>query len=211
MWKSLIMNLEVLEQKNQQVFSLLSSFSGFYLAGGTALALQIGHRRSVDFDLFSGNKIPSNLIKKVEQIFTRWKVRILVNNSDELTVLVDDIKITFLFYPFPVLEKLIEFKGIKLLPAKEIAVTKAYTIGRRGSFKDYIDIYFILKEKIIILEEIIKMAEKKYGDDFNARLFLEQLIYLEDIQDTEIIFLNQSVTTESLITFFSKQVSQIQL
>lgn len=51
--------------------------------------------------------------------------------------------------------------GIKLLSAKEVAVTKAYTIGRRGSFKDYIDLYFILKKKISSPEEIIKMAEKK--------------------------------------------------
>lgn len=205
------MHQEVLEQKNQKVFRLLKYFLDFYLAGGTALAIQLGHRRSIDFDLFSGKKIPADLLKKVEKIFVGWQVKILVNNSDELTVIVDNIKVTFLFYPFPVLLPLKEFQGIKLLFAKEIAATKAYTIGRRGSFKDYVDLYFILKEKISSLEEIIKIAEKKYGENFNARLFLEQLIYLEDVEDTGIVFIKEPVTKTNASSYFTKIISQIKL
>jgi hypothetical protein len=205
------MHLEVLEKKNLKVFSLLKYFPGFYLAGGTALALQLGHRRSIDFDLFTNKKIPTNLIKKVEQIFKGWLVKILVNNSDELTVLVNGVKLTFLFYPFPVLGKLNGYQGVKLLPAKEVAATKAYTIGRRGSFKDYIDLYFILKDKVSYLEGIIEMAEKKYGGNFNARLFLEQLVYLEDFNDTDIVFLKKPVTKKDIAAFFTKNISQIKL
>ncbi|MDP3758422.1 MAG: nucleotidyl transferase AbiEii/AbiGii toxin family protein [Candidatus Daviesbacteria bacterium] len=205
------MHLEVLEKKNRQIFSLLKYFPGFYLAGGTALALQLGHRRSIDFNLFSSKKIPAYLIKEVEQVFVEWPVRILVNNNNELTVLVSDVKVTFLFYPFPILGKLNEFQKIKLLPAEEIAATKAYTIGRRGSFKDYIDLYFIIKNQVSNLEGIIEMAEKKYGENFNARLFLEQLVYLEDIKDTDIVFLKKPVTKNSISSFFIKNISQIKL
>lgn len=205
------MHQEVLEQKNLKVFSLLKNFPGFYLAGGTALAIQLGHRRSIDFDLFSNKKIPADLLKKVERIFAGWRVKILVNNSDELTVTADDIKVTFLFYPFPVLLQLKEFQGIKLLAAKEIAATKAYTIGRRGSFKDYVDLYFILNEKVSNLEEIIKMAGKKYAENFNARLFLEQLVYLKDVEDVDIVFIKEPITKTNIASFFAKMISQIKL
>lgn len=205
------MHQEVLEQKNLKVVSLLKNFPGFYLAGGTALAIQLGHRRSIDFDLFSNKKMPADLLKRVEQVFTGWRVKILVNNSDELTVTVDDVKVTFLFYPFPVLLQLKEFQGIKLLPVKEVAATKAYTIGRRGSFKDYVDLYFILNEKVSSLEEIIKMAEKKYGDNFNARLFLEQLVYLKDVEDVDIVFIKEPITKTNIASFFTKMISQIKL
>lgn len=205
------MHQEVLEQKNLKVFALLKNFPGFYLAGGTALAIQLGHRRSIDFDLFSNKKIPVGLLKKVERIFAGWRVKILVNNSDELTVMVDDVKVTFLFYPFPVLLQLKEFQGIKLLSTKEVAVTKAYTVGRRGSFKDYVDLYFLLNEKVSNLEEIIKMAKKKYGDNFNARLFLEQLVYLKDIEDIDIVFIKEPVTKANISSFFAKIISQIRL
>ncbi len=198
------MHQEVLEQKNLKVLALLKNFPGFYLAGGTALALQLGHRRSIDFDLFSNKKIPADLLKKAEQVFTGWQVKILVNNSDELTVMAGGIKVTFLFYPFPVLLQLKEFQGIKLLSAKEIAVTKAYTIGRRGSFKDYVDLYFILKKKTANLEEIIKMAEKKFEGNFNARLFLEQLVYLDDVEDVDIVFIKEPVTKTNIASFFTK-------
>lgn len=205
------MHAETLAPNNQKIFSQLKNFPNFYLAGGTALALQIGHRRSNDFDLFSPKIIPANLLKKVTRIFFPWKLEVLVNNPNELTILVGGIKITFLHYPFPLLTKLVVIKGVKSLSIKEIAVTKAYTIGRRGSFKDYIDLYFILSEKGCLLMEIIRSAEKKYDHNFNARLFLEQLLYLEDLRDVEIVFLKQKVGKAQIKAFFQQEISKIKL
>ena len=65
----------------------------------------------------------------------------LINNTDELTVLVDDVKITFLKYPFPTFDPFVIYEHVPLLSVREIAATKAYTIGRRGAYKDYIDLY----------------------------------------------------------------------
>ncbi|OGE68999.1 hypothetical protein A3H81_03550 [Candidatus Daviesbacteria bacterium RIFCSPLOWO2_02_FULL_38_18] len=81
------MHQEVLEQKNLKVLALLKNFPGFYLAGGTALALQLGHRRSIDFDLFSNKKIPVDLLKKAEQVFAGWQVKILVSNSGDQIII----------------------------------------------------------------------------------------------------------------------------
>ena len=73
-----------------------------------------------------------------------------VNNPDELTVFINGVKITFLRYPFSLQNKLIDYNGIKLMNAKEIAATKAYTVGRRGTIKDYVDLYFIISEKFLL-------------------------------------------------------------
>ncbi len=101
------------------------------------------------------------------------------------------------------------FKGVNSLKIQEIAATKAYTIGRRGSFRDHVDLYFIISENYASLEEIIKIAEKKFGSDFNSRLFLEQLVYLKDIEDTDILFLKKAVSKEELEKFYIDKIKEI--
>ncbi|MCX6810005.1 MAG: nucleotidyl transferase AbiEii/AbiGii toxin family protein [Candidatus Berkelbacteria bacterium] len=200
---------EVLKAENKKIFPRLSQFKKFYLAGGTSLALQIGHRISVDFDFFSTKEIDKKLLYQVNQVFPKSKIRPTINNSGELTVFVDDVKLTFLYYPFGIVLKPIEYQNVNLLQIEEIAASKAHTIGRRGSFKDYVDLYFIISKKYCTLEEIIKLAKKKYGDEFSARLFLEQLIYLEDIKDINIIFLKKKTTKKQIQHFFEKEIAKI--
>jgi len=154
------------------------------------------------FDFFSNKEISKNLLSKIKRVFQNNKIIISVNNSDELTVFVDDVKLTFLKYPFSIFFDFVKCKNIKLLNIKEIAASKAYTIGRRGSFKDYIDLYYILFENYSDLNEIIEISEKKYKDEFNSRLFLEQLIYLKDIKEIKIQFLKGKVDRLKIESFF---------
>jgi hypothetical protein len=205
------MHYEALTENGKKLFPKLAEFPDFYLAGGTALAFQIGHRVSVDFDLFIGGKIKKTLLAKVEEVFSKCTREILVNNSNELTLLADSVKITFLSYPFPVLLPFEKQKGINFLGIKEIGATKAYTIGRRGQIKDYIDVYFILKEQHATLLEIMEFAEKRYGEAFDRRLFLEQLLFLDDIEDAKISFLRDPIDKNGLKEFFESEVRKIQL
>lgn len=205
------MHPEALSKKNKKICDHLAEFADFYLAGGTGLALQIGHRISVDFDLFSQKEISKNLLGKVKSVFSHNQIRVSVNNIDELTVFIEGIKISFIRYSFPVIFDLIDYTGFKLLSIKEIAVTKAYTIGRRGSLKDYIDLYFAILGSYVSLKEIIDIAGKKYKDEFNDRLFLEQLIYLDDLQSQRIIFLKQKVSRQQLKEFFEREIKKINL
>lgn len=206
------MHLEALTQNSKSLLPRLGKFSEFYLAGGTALALQIGHRISVDFDLFSEAEIEKNLLPKVKRVYTDVPISVSVNNPDELTVFIQETKVTFLHYPFPTFSVLDVYEGIRVLTIPEIAATKAYTIGRRGSYKDYIDLYFVLAEHHASLEDIIRLAEKKYGGEFNDRLFLEQLIYFEDIEDTTITLLRgDEINMPALEKFFSEEVKKIAL
>jgi hypothetical protein len=72
----------------------------------------------------------------------------------------------------PTFDPFVIYEQVPLLSVREIAATKAYTIGRRGAYKGYIDLYFILSEQHATLTDIIDVAEKKFGVEFNSRLFL---------------------------------------
>lgn len=198
------MHREVLTKRAAELFPTLAQFAGFYLAGGTGLALQIGHRLSVDFDLFSTGDIKRSLLSKVEAAFADATIAPLVNNTDELTVLVDDVKLTLLKYPFPTFDPFVNCEGVPVLSVREIAATKAYTIGRRGAYKDYVDLYFVLAEGHATLAEIIDLAAKKFGADFNPRLFLEQIVFLDDVEDADVQILKPAVTRSDILEFLGK-------
>jgi len=201
------MHPEVLTKEGSQLFPSLKKFSGFYLAGGTALALQLGHRVSYDFDLFRDEKLPRSLLPRVERVFGT-AIAPLVNNADELTLTVQGVKVTFLNYPFPPVDPFELYEGVPLLSVPDVAATKAYTIGRRGSYRDYVDLYFVLSEGYATLMDIIALASKKFGEAFSATLFLQQLVYLDDVKDRDIQFLKPPVDPNELLGFFEERVRQ---
>ena len=207
------MHLEALPNMAKELLPYLENFNDYYLSGGTALALQIGHRVSIDFDFFSDNQIPKTLYVQVKKVLQdNTTTRLVVNNSSELTIFANDIKITFLYYPFPLINPLVNLRGLKLPTIQELAAIKAYTIGRRGEYKDYIDLYYLLNDKHTSLVEILELARKKYKNDFNDRLFLEQLIYLDDVNEYEVRLLKQdSITKEKLKNFFEEEVKNLGL
>lgn len=204
------MHTEALTESAKTLLPRLKKFDGFYLAGGTALALQLGHRVSVDFDFFSEQEISPDLLQLVEMLFAGYSQKILVNNKDELTFIVGETKITFLHYPFLLLYPLVDLESIKLASLREIAAMKAYTIGRRGTFKDYVDLYFLVKSDIG-LDNIIRDADKKYKEAFNARLFLEQLVYFTDITDLNTRFIKPPVSPQEVENFFEAEIKKIKL
>src|SRR5487761_2412075 len=98
------LHLEALTDSGKTLFPKLAAFKDdFYLAGGTALALQLGHRVSVDFDLFSSEPIKKTMLARVEDELAKESVTPMVATNRELTVMVKGVKCTFLHYPFAVL------------------------------------------------------------------------------------------------------------
>lgn len=127
------------------------------------------------------------MITGVEQLVGIKQV--LVNTPDELTVLnSSSVKLTFLSYPYPKVFDLVTADGnLKLFTTLGLAAQKAYTIGRKGEYRDYFDLYSILQQTEIDLEKIIQTAVTVYGNLFNPKLFLEQLSYFEDLLDFGIL------------------------
>lgn len=189
-----------------RIFPLLQKFEGFYLVGGTALALQIGHRISVDFDLFSFEELSEGLLQKIKRVFPDEKREVTLRTPEQINVLINGIKITFLYYPYKTVLPLVKYHEISLASVQEIAAMKAFAIGKRLSYKDYVDWYFLLHEKLVTLQEIIVIANKKYGGDFNDRLFLEQLASFSDVQTVEIDFLRDPVDRKSIEDFLVQTI-----
>ena len=202
---------EAINSERQNFFQKLKNFPQFYLVGGTALALQIGHRMSDDFDLFSDEDIPANLLEKVEQIFKNSKITVVINHSKQLSLIINKTKVDFVKYPFSLISDLTEYQEVKMTKISEIAAMKAYTIGRRATYKDYIDLYFILSEKHSSLLDIIKISKNKFKENFDPRLFLEQLVYLEDIREEPIQFLKKKPSKKELEIFFQKEIKKVKL
>ncbi|MFH2024266.1 MAG: nucleotidyl transferase AbiEii/AbiGii toxin family protein [bacterium] len=176
---------EILTEKQIKLLPLIKLFSKeYYLVGGTAIALQLGHRHSVDFDLFSSNKIGRRSIENRIKSNDYPINEVIYEDVDELTMIVNSVKMTFYNYPFKIIPKLF-FEGIIKMPTLlDLAAMKAYTLGRRAKWKDYVDLYFILKDHFA-LGKISERAREVFGNLFNEKLFREQLCYFEDINYSE--------------------------
>lgn len=199
--------LESLDSKRLSVFKKLKAFKKYgVLGGGTALSLQIGHRISYDFDIFVKKKIENSLWKNTKKIFGNDSSK-LVETSEELHLTTpENIAITFFHDDYKSLFPPIKTDSINLMNIADIATNKAYTLGRRPKWRDYVDLYFLLNDKYIALEKLITLSLKKFGNDFSKRLFLEQLVYYRDIIDFEIDYLQKPVSEEKIQMFFKKVV-----
>jgi len=174
----------ILDNNQTELLFLLKQFKReYYLVGGTAIALQIGHRRSIDFDLFKGSKInPSGVLAKISKAGLKYTVTRRV--YEQLNVTITDVKFTFYEYPFPV-NAAITFENIIRMPELiELAGMKAYALGRRSKWKDYVDLYFIIKN-FHSITEISQTANRIFGQLFSEKLFRAQLSYFDDIDYTE--------------------------
>lgn len=179
------MHDEIFLKEQNQLLPLIKTFSDqFGLVGGTAIALQIGHRRSIDFDLFTLNDFDNNRIRQIiRKSFLIQKT--FIENPQELTLLVDNVKLTFYKYPFEITFDE-ELKGIIKMPdLLTLATMKSFALGKRAKWKDYVDLYFIFKECSI--NEVIAKTKKIFSSEFNEKLFREELSYFDDIDYSETI------------------------
>lgn len=211
----------------------LAGFAGsplaekFYLAGGTGLALQLGHRKSFDLDFFTKTpveEISSSRVEVALRKILRHEPRLIQRAVDQASWDMFGTRVTFLAYPFPLIEPCIdggrvlspELKGVALATAREIALMKAYTIGRRAAYRDYVDLYFVLKSKAATLEYILDKAPEKFtlrGEVlFSTRLFLEQMVYTGDTPDREHalnLILGETLAAQDVEAFLQSEVRRI--
>ena len=180
------MHNEILTKEQRSLLPLVAKFKrNFGLVGGTAIALYIGHRESIDFDLFSPVEFENSSLRSV---FSRSKERldVLRNRKGELTFIVNGVHMTFFHYPYPI-EYEVFFENTARMPTLiTLAAMKAFALGQRNKWKDYVDLYFILRDHHT-LADIIKKAEDLFDSHFNAKLFRQQLSYFEDINYSEAV------------------------
>ncbi len=203
------MHKEILTKNQQKLLPFVKDFSNnYYLVGGTAVALYIGHRRSIDFDLFSDKAIDRGDIKRLIEHNDLSIQKTIFEAHDQLHLIIEDVKFTFMQFPFKI-EANTNFNTIINLPALiDLATMKSYALGGRAKWKDYVDLYFLLKFHFN-LDEIISRAKKIFCNYFNEKLFLEQLSYFDDIDESEKIeFMCEPVNDDEIKNFLIDVATQ---
>lgn len=174
----------IFSQSQVEMLPLIKQFSSdYYLVGGTALALQYGHRRSLDFDLFTTGTFENQaIIRKIRRNYTINKIH--VNESGQLTLIANGVKLTFYQYEYPIVHNE-KFEEVITMPDDlSIAAMKAFALGQRSKWKDYVDLFFVFKRHS--LQDVIDKAHQYFGEgEFNDKLFRGQLDFHQDISYVE--------------------------
>ncbi|MBV6440960.1 MAG: hypothetical protein DYG98_16730 [Haliscomenobacteraceae bacterium CHB4] len=195
------MHPEILSEQQRLLLPFVQSLKReYYLVGGTAIALHIGHRQSIDFDLFKKGivrreKLAQNLRQQ------GFEFQLLFANTESFHVSVEGVKLTFFQFPFDIPAKT-TFEGIRMPDLLHLAAMKSYALGRRAKWKDYLDLYFILRD-YFSLTDVIKKAETLFPALFSPKLFRQQLCYFDDVDYTEevIYMLGHEVGEEEVKDF----------
>jgi len=200
---------EILDRERREMLPILKNFKqDFYLAGGTSLALQIGHRKSIDFDFFTSKSIDtSELFEKSLEIFTPNEVLKIQEEKNTLSLFVNkNIKISFFKYKYPLVKKLKEEKSFQLASILDIAAMKLAAIISRSTQKDFVDLYFILQNHS--LEEVLLVAKEKFKD-INDILFLKAMTFFDDIEEDPVEFVsNKKIEFSEIKNFLVQAVKK---
>jgi hypothetical protein len=166
---------------SSQAINIIESLSPhldtFYLAGGTGLALQLGHRRSHDLDFFSDRIFnPDSILARISAN------KVFFTELGTVHCELRGIRISFLYYNVPLIQPPLPWRGIKIAHYKDIVAEKVKTISQRGSKKDFIDLYAILKLKGSI-KEVCELFKNRFKAlDMNYYHVLKSLIFFEDAE-----------------------------
>lgn len=172
---------KVITNKGKSLLELLTRqqlLKNFYLAGGTAVALQLGHRLSEDFDFFSQHEFSTlDIIQSLSQLGT---FKLTGESRGTVHGTLRGIKLSFLLYKYPLLYPTKAFRGCQIADLRDIALMKITAISSRGSKKDFIDLYFIVRE-IIDLRDLMHLFDVKYKSvAYSKYHLLKSIGYFED-------------------------------
>jgi hypothetical protein len=178
------MHPDILSKEQKELLPLIQQFKReFYLVGGTAIALQVGHRRSIDFDMFKLSSL--NAAKTLKKLSTAKNPYVVTRRvSEQINLVMNEVKITFYQYPYAI-EANVNFENVIKMPdLLTLAAMKAYALGRRAKWKDYVDLYFLLRD-YYTLNQIVEKADSLFGQMFSGKLFRAQLAFHKDIDYSE--------------------------
>jgi len=190
---------EILNKPQKQFLPKLSFLRALeaYLAGGTALALQIGHRNSIDFDFYTPKHFRSGTLEKlIKKNLPECRVKILRDTNDTFEAILNSrVRLSLFYYDYKLLKKPLIAENTTIISLEDIAAMKLIAISQRGKRRDFIDFYYLLK--IFDLRQIMQATEKKYSA-FDIYHGLRGLLYFKDADgDPEI----------SRIKIFDKKLS----
>jgi hypothetical protein len=171
------------------------SFNEFNLVGGTALALKIGHRMSVDIDLFSSSPFNSSeLGHHLTTTYQATEVRLIKNG---VFCFVNNIKIDILAHQYPLVENIDLIDGVRMVSLLDIGAMKLSAIFSSGKrLKDFVDMYALLE--IHPLNELLEACCRKYAD-LNINMVKKSLLFHDDIIFTPIEYIGSEINWPEIV------------
>lgn len=185
------------------------SYPPYYLGGGTALALQLGHRTSLDFDFYCTDKFDTGkLLETIKSNFEQ--VEIESQSEDTLLVMVEGVNLSVFYYPYPIIDNLLDWGSIKLVNLKDVAAMKVVAIIQRARQRDFVDMYYLIQK--LGIKEIINAVYKKYPwyEENNKIIFAALTYFKEADSDPEsgrVAIIDPSITWEKVKSSIKLAVS----
>lgn len=207
------MEQAVLTHTQQKLLAEIGSkglATGFYLAGGTSLAVQLHHRQSDDFDFFTEKEFDVNLLQ--EKLAEGFSYQTVLAEKKTLYIRVQGISISFIHYLHPLLKPQLEYqKGIFLARIEDIAAMKLATIAARGAKRDFVDLFCICKE-CFSLNQAFELYQQRFQSFASDRYhLLRSITYFNDAEDEPMpIILSKTIDWQAVKQFFITEAKKLQ-
>lgn len=186
---------------------------GFYLAGGTALALHFSHRTSLDLDFYTEKHFDTlKLIGEFQRVFEK-DLKEPKRAQDTLWLKIKNTDLSFFRYPYPLIRPLASYETVKLASSDDIIAMKIEAVITRGKKRDFVDIYFAIKK--YGLKRILEFFKEKYPQAFNEYVSLTALTYFEDAEKSEQgrkrVYIYSGITWQAIKKYIIEEVKKYQL
>jgi predicted nucleotidyltransferase component of viral defense system len=184
----------------------LPALRHFYLAGGTALALYLGHRRSVDLDFFSSQPFKEDaLIANLQSV---PGLSVISKSPQTVYVHVSGTKVSFIGYEYPLLFPLADFGGIAVAEVRDIASMKLSALASRGSRRDFVDLYVVAQQYGI--PQLFDLFRRKFAQaNFNLLHVRKSLAYFADAEQEPMPDMLVPLSWEEVKKFFLEQARSL--
>lgn len=196
-------------KKSIEIISSLPFAPSFYLAGGTGCAMHLGHRISHDLDFFFKERFSHSEIRDTLKEYGHF----VVDYSDSQTLVgrFNETKVSFFHYDYLLIETPQEFFGMNIASLKDIGCMKIDAISSRGCRRDFVDLYFILKNMNLSLKEFFPFFEKKYGsENYNIYHILKSLVYFADAEKDPELNMLTTYSWDEVKGFFEQQIKSFE-
>lgn len=194
-------------RSNLEILKKAGVVSSFYLAGGSAVALYLGHRLSFDLDFFTFEPFPADDL--ILRMSNQGELKVIERSANTILANFNGERVSFFVYPYPLSFPTQSFQGILLADLRDIAPMKLDAISSRGTKRDFIDLYFISLEGIN-LETVFDLFQKKYAKvSYNLFHLIKSLSYFEDAEKDEMPRMLKPVSWEAIKKFFSEEARRL--
>lgn len=203
---------EILPEATEKLLQKLDGASwlkDFYLAGGTALALQYHHRESIDLDWFTQKPIQTAML--IKHLSKLGKFTLVKEEENTVEGILDKVKLSFMMYPYPMIGKEQPYlKHIKIASVHDIAIMKLGAIAGRNTKKDFIDLYLYLHHEQKSLLELFDLLSKKFkGIEYDYYHLYKSLVYFVEADQEPMPRMIEKVDWKKIKIYFEKEIKKM--